>query len=138
MKNHVRMKRLYQFLHLMENYNEYFREEEIEFNISNWFKGELRHGCGTAACALGAACLYPPFKRAGLKLRIEKEWGVPCPTFKGSVELNAGEIFFGITYEEAADLFFGSRYRTGWAGTRPHHVATKIRKLIKKYSKETL
>jgi len=58
-------------------------------------------GCGTTACALGWACAYPTFKRAGLR------WGKYglAPQYKDKTDFEAGAAFFGITEGEAEALF---------------------------------
>lgn len=59
--------------------------------------------CGTAACALGHACFIPEFVAEGLHL--EKRGGNFYPTFGDSAGVLAASFFFGVTWEQAYDLF---------------------------------
>lgn len=54
--------------------------------------------CGTAGCAVGWACAYPPFKAMGLKMHS-------APTYDGSPGWAAVTHFFGIEYRYAEFLF---------------------------------
>lgn len=143
MNRKVRLDRLNKLLYLMENHKEVF--PEIKFAIYTWKSVER---CGTAACALGSAACYPPFKKAGLKM--SNEYDLPeYTTSDGELheEVDAGREFFGITDDEACHLFLPSFYsHPEYLGSsnphkftpinvtiKPKHVATRIKKLIKHY-----
>lgn len=138
MNSKLRLQRLYDFHHLMANYEEYFKIEKIPFNMHVWYAGEVKHACGTAACALGAACLLPQFRKQGLKLKAD--WvgdRRPMPTYAGERGEEAGEKFFGITKIEADCLFYPYNYRINgcYVEVTPAMVANKIQKLINKYER---
>jgi hypothetical protein len=57
--------------------------------------------CGTTACALGWACAYPTFKRAGLRWDT---W-MSTPAYKNETDFAGGGLFFGITEGQAEALF---------------------------------
>lgn len=79
-------------------------------------------GCGTTACALGWACAYPTFKRAGL------QWGKyrQAPQYDDKTNFEAGAAFFGITEGQAEALFsptYGSNVLQG------NHKKTFLKRL---------
>lgn len=51
--------------------------DPIIFDIETWFYQE-DPGCGTAACAIGIACMMPEFQALGLSLQDD----VTCPQFR--------------------------------------------------------
>jgi hypothetical protein len=99
----------------------------IKFDMAVWGRHDVSHVpspqdgfCGTAACALGHGAMDPAFRRAGLKLwwtkldrwyDCEKHCVVESPTldadvrFGGSHGEYAGAKFFGLSTEEAEDVF---------------------------------
>lgn len=88
----------------------------------DYTKDELED-CGTLACAVGWACLYPPFIEMGLK----GDWATP--TFGKEEDWDAVMRFFDLTMEESTELF--TRY------TKDHlhlsdkqYVLHKIRDLL--------
>lgn len=62
----------------------------------------IAHTCGSTACALGWAALYPPFNKLGLV------FDEAVPTFGEAQEFGAGRDFFCLTKDET-HLLFGSR-----------------------------
>jgi hypothetical protein len=74
--------------------------------------------CGTQACALGWAALDPGFQKEGLRA----EWSdtpeggrlylIISDTY-GRIEERAGAAFFGLSMQEAYDLFLGTRQTRG-------------------------
>lgn len=93
--------------------------------------------CGTAACAVGLACISGAFARSGLSYSITIDSGL-MPTFRrpdGKTYRNWGTAtpaFFGITRKQSDFLFTPWRYpidmRTGAAGER--YVAKRIRDFV--------
>ncbi len=131
--NKERLWRLGELKFLLDNYDEFFKEEKIEFDMGTWFQGALRHGCGTSACALGAACLYPPFKKKGLHLSYGGCW----PKYAGAEQnggFDVGAAFFGLEFWESTLLLDPENYRL--VDVKPHHVSRRVEKLIRKYSKK--
>lgn len=155
----TRLKRLNELAFMLENHDKIFGAEVTEltarnangvvkFDICQWTG---KHGCGTAACALGSAALYKPFIKAGLKI-IKS-----VPTFKDNDEWEAGAAFFKITFQESIFLFDPYAYQKhgilsssgdiykeeiGFSGeddltesVTARHVLGRVRKLIALYEK---
>lgn len=92
-----------------------------EFDMSTWgehtgdHKPEEHNYCGTTACALGSAALDPEFQRRGLVGRWFKvgrtwegqtRWHLGINRAKeGWQILREGRKFFGLSTEEAQDVF---------------------------------
>jgi hypothetical protein len=79
------------------------------FNMTTWFSRKpekCNEFCGTAACALGEAGLIPALRKEGLKTnrRTHKV------TFEDEVNLHAGQYFFELDFNQAANLFNPWRY----------------------------
>lgn len=93
--------------------------------------------CGTAACAVGLACISGAFARSGLSYSITKDYGL-LPKFRRpdgkvfSKWATAPTAFFGLTTEESDFLFTPWSYPldmiTGAAGER--YVAKRIRNFV--------
>lgn len=75
--------------------------------------------CGTSACVLGYAALHEPFNKLGLSVRLEApERLLRGESTGGTViyktskaeetETYAGQKFFGLSGDQAADLFGGA------------------------------
>lgn len=121
---------------------------DANFNMGQWFGDDTTSlgatlpdpiMCGTAACALGWATTIPEFHRAGLGLFRSYGSFVPCLfSMKGdgypvvARGLEAGQVFFGLTYEQANDLFGIEKD----VGKTAKEMAAKIRRLVKKASKK--
>lgn len=133
MDNRTRLARLKKFKYMLENHDKIFgkessRKKKIRFDMRHWYREQ--HSCGTIACALGSAALYPPFIKAGLKIRkLKLEMGggwAGNVMYKGYQGDWAGAKFFGISQDEAEDLFYGSTHRR-------KTVAKLVGKLIAHY-----
>ena len=99
--------------------------------------------CGTAGCALGWATTIPSFRKAGLRLfnKVKKDgntltsWGCTVRLVDPktgqfiATTYEAAAIFFGLTDDEATDLFCFWHYGRG---STPKSVARKIRNLLRK------
>lgn len=87
--------------------------------------------CGTAACAVGLACLSGAFKRAGLGY-VRRLSNQIEPIYRGVTGWGAETSFFGITSKESEFLFNSCSYpwdqRKGAVGERA--VAKRIRKFV--------
>lgn len=79
----------------------------------------LKRGCGTAACALGSAALWPRFQKQGLTLEDN------LPIFKDRLGIDAGVLFFGLTPSTAVSLFTPHRNHH-----TPRQVAAVILKIL--------
>lgn len=99
------------------------------------------YDCGTAACALGVAGLYKPFRDQGLK--TNKTVGLVW--YKTNEGTLAGRFFFDLTDEQACWLFLPQNYmksfrpdrhnvRSHYAGENvrvtPETVARRVRRII--------
>lgn len=99
--------------------------------------------CGSAACALGSAGLNPWFKERGLVTDIsEGAVFLRFPNGELTEGCEAGEEFFGITFEESESLFSVWEYesfndRAKYKGVPPAMVRARVDELIEKYSKES-
>jgi len=118
MQRKTRVKRLSMLKDMLDRHDELF--PKAKFDINEWLcvDGQwepenedktlaclMKEGfCATAACALGSAALYKPFNKMGLKVLKN------VPTFNGEIGFEAGEDFFGISYEESNFLFNPSSY----------------------------
>lgn len=163
MDKRTRLRRLKKLQYMLENHETIFSKPSrnnangaIRFDINRWYSS-----CGTAACALGSACFYKPFREEGLKIKKEPMLA-PSPAFKKSRDFEAGARFFGISFMESYYLFFPSAYvkrdnsttasyafegfkeRSSFAtsglralstsgNVKPHHVAKRVAKLITHY-----
>lgn len=114
----MNFKRLKQLKHMMENHDTIFaskgREQQrdgknkkvkLKFSIHHWH-------CGTSACALGSAALYPPFVRQGLKLNANRTFPVLVgeDNQSGWCGYEAGSVFFDLTEDESYFLFHPGVY----------------------------
>lgn len=89
------------------------------------------HTCGTAACALGSAGLYKPFRDQGLITTVD------CVVFKPDPETDetqhygfvAGAEFFDITIEQSKLLFSTHSYEEG-VTTTPEMVADRVKQIL--------
>jgi len=177
MNRKTRLNRLRKLRHIMLNHDRVFvpgnkdnANGKVLFDINTWGEELTRQRarvshCNTAACALGSAGLYKPFRRAGLKTDPSMCMAVTYrePGARASFRelgFSAGEKFFGISRYESQFLFDPLYYYArqkpfmpqGLAakalfipgtgnGFRPRHkvlpkhVAARVAQLIKHYSK---
>jgi hypothetical protein len=102
-------------------------------DITTGWVGRWKPGidCGTAACAVGLACLSGAFKRAGLGYVMRNPVQI-VPSYRGEEGWGTEQVFFGITHVESRFLFNACSYpyaqRTGAVGERS--VARRIRKFV--------
>lgn len=134
-----RLERLKELEYMLLNHNTLFktpkRKSGIKFDIDLWCGVKEEPNCGTPACALGSACLHPPFIKQGLKLvkeRTRYETLIYPRTRNGAEGFDAGQEFFGITNSESMYLFSPETYEYKRKVTA-RDVANRVRKLIKKY-----
>lgn len=112
------------------------------FRMAQWFVGKgnpvvmLRehlnnpHKCGTAACALGWACIIPEFAEAGLRF---SDGPHKIPIYRDLSNYAAGAKFFGITEGQSENLFYSGRYRGPSDSITPKMVSRRIRALIRNH-----
>jgi len=99
--------------------------EERKFYMGDWVeetktkwneKGVMllpEQFCGTAVCAFGHACTMPEFRAEGLSVRAHilfSGYGGFAPAFEDKTGFEAAELFFGLTTDEAWELFDPERY----------------------------
>lgn len=103
------------------------------FDMSTWSE-EVRNGqhdCGYAACAIGWATTIPEFAQAGLRLEVIGIEVYPQFGERGYSPFVALAAFFGISNDEARDLFSNLTYgNIPSKQITPTMVAAKIRQLI--------
>lgn len=146
MRNKKRLERLKHLHCMLKNHDKFFNEQEcagekVEFNLSVWKaeKGSVFHtrqgiktACGTVACALGSAALYPPFMKEGLG--IAKTSYRATPVYNDKTGFDAGAEFFGIDLRESTYLFAPSRYKKDEPNSKD--VARRVKILIKRYEEK--
>lgn len=140
MNNKVRLNRLEKLYYMLINHGTLF--PKVKFCMNTWLESKKHYeeqsyistsikwgSCNSAACALGSACLYGPFRKAGLSINMNS-----TPIYRGYYYLEAGEMFFGLTEEETVYLFglppSGTKVTT-------RTIASRVKKLITKYSKSS-
>lgn len=96
-----------------------YHEADPKIPSENLFTG---HTCGTAACALGLACMDPEFKAQGLKMILG-------PQYFHHQSYLAGAAFFDIDYEDSKYLFRTNAYPDPYLVT-PTMVADRVKELI--------
>jgi hypothetical protein len=87
--------------------------------------------CGTAACAVGLACISGAFKHSGLSYQITG-WGLE-PKFVALVGWSRAETtFFGLTEDESTFLFREDSYPIGKTrgAVGERYVANRIRDFV--------
>lgn len=91
----------------------------------------LIRGCGTAACAAGVAALLPELKAQGLMLEQDPmKRGHSYIRFNDEIHICALMTFFGITYDQAHDVFLPEAYSQ--VDIKPADVVAKIRKILRR------
>jgi hypothetical protein len=106
------------------------RVPEKHFDMTTW--GSLNSPmdddikCATAACALGWATAIPEFAAAGLGLVAYEGHTNAIVKYQGHEDIYAGQVFFGLDYEDAESLFTdGAEDAKG--------KAREIRELVRHY-----
>lgn len=118
------------------------RKMKHEFNMGVWWCGNFSKptiDCGTSACAGGTYILMEKPRC----LKLEKQlWPVFVPIYRTKNKkltwYDALAAHFGITYDESKLIFSAVAYRgtiKNIFAIRPHHVAARVRKLIRQYQK---
>lgn len=133
------------FIKRLQTLRDYVRDHvpDREFNMGFWF---FKSACRTVGCALGHGCTIPEFNKAGLRLvkapasdygsaehfvvRLYGRGG----KLRGMGAQGAGARFFGITEQEAGDLFLSSSYYHATGAAAKAEFVRKINKLIAQYS----
>lgn len=135
MANLIRLKMLHKML---VNHHKIFKEVMFDqCTFGKKLSGKVArnactgHWCKTAACALGSAALYKPFKKMGLKVNRASDSVI----FGNRENYAAGEKFFNIT-ERQSEYLFGTHYNMETSDVTPFDVADRVEELIKKYSKK--
>lgn len=88
--------------------------------------------CGTRACAAGHAARIPEFRKAGLRLkpRPGQQGNLYLfPHYQGKIDFEALAKFFGITKNEASELFVPSTVKSDF-DYDPVYVAQYIRNFV--------
>lgn len=107
----------------------------MKFDINDWSKPD--DGCGTAACAVGFACIHPWFNEQGLiPVGTKHDWwpaldptifpGYPSGALEAWVAIRA---FFELDHRTAEYLFSGYRYRED-VDVTPEMVQARIMEVI--------
>lgn len=132
----VNVARLDRLATMLENY----QTGEIKFDLENWGSTQIkRQGflwfkkveCGFAACAIGLACLSREFRDEGLGYAKDTHDEI-FPTFRAKTNWAAVEAFFGLSYDQALNLFQDTRYKCSKGSEGAYAVAARIRKLIQR------
>ena len=91
----------------------------------------FKNNCGTAACAIGWACTIPSFRKAGLRINPNSDYGENyyTPVYKSYREFTAVNEFFGLEIQDSQHLFFDSSYPERFR-TSPKTVADRIREFV--------
>ncbi len=85
--------------------------------------------CGTAACAVGLACISGAFADEGLTYKINHN-GDLLPVFEDYEDWGAAEIFFDLTDEQSSKLFSPGSYSNRTGASAELEVAMRIRGLV--------
>ena len=91
------------------------------FDLADW-------SCGSAACAVGHACMMPEFEAEGLTL-TRYLLGLAAPAFGQYSGWPAVRAFFCLTWDQAQELFAGHCYPAGLDGA--NHVADRIEEFVR-------
>ncbi|MCA1831196.1 MAG: hypothetical protein LC750_00350 [Actinobacteria bacterium] len=127
------------------------KKKGIKFDLATWVKpsagGAYDHftsrpktaperNCGTAACAVGLACISPEFNKQGLGLAFRKSFFaldaqyMAVPAFGRRRDFSAVEAFFALTRRESGWLFTAGRYRKSKGANAERTVAKRIRDFV--------
>jgi len=128
----IRLKRLLELQSLVLNH------PDDEFNTENWVSVVNK-----TKCAGGIACTHPKFMKKGLSLD-SKNYPVYSRVDEKKKDRNGGTPknkgkhlaqFFGITYEEADDIFLGCNLVPYSNKVQKLYILGKISKIISKEMK---
>lgn len=98
-----------------------------KFDIGGWKYEDEK--CGTVCCAAGWACSIPSFRRAGL--RMENNSYYERPVYQDLSDFEAVTEFFGISCDDADELFTYLGYGHLNRSPTPKDVAKKIEQHVK-------
>jgi len=110
----------------------------VKFDLSSWASTREHNetpkmSCGTAACAIGVACLSKEFEDEGFSYEISS-YRYPeiniTPKFKHSIGWFAVRNFFELDRFECAWLFYDSNYTITTGAEAELEVANRIDQLI--------
>lgn len=117
----------------------------IKFDLGSWMRDsggpgrsfltqdsrERKLDCGTAACAVGLACLLPEFQAEGLSASWNKGYSAIIPEYGSARGYMAAALFFGISVHQAEQLFAGCNYSVKVGAVAERAVASRIRQYLK-------
>lgn len=111
---------------------------KTEFDLSGWSTRKTRRGgflwmqaveCGTAACAVGLACLSGEFSHDGLSA-VKYQDGTILPIYGEASNWDAVQGFFGLSQRQALYLFDENSYDVRQGQLAAAAVAARIRALV--------
>ncbi len=102
--------------------------DELKDHLSGW---EPAMNCGTAACAVGLACLSGEF--ASEKLAFHRDGDSIAPVFGGYRHWSAVKLFFGLNEKEAEHLFQSDSYHVAQGAEAELAVAHRIAVFVREY-----
>ena len=131
--------RLARLAGLLDDYADGLVNIGREFDLQDWgHEGETYRGgflwlkkieCGSAACAVGLACLSGVFRNEGLEAERYADGGI-VPVFGPLQEWDAVRAFFGLNQEQSYYLFLGTSYPVSTGVVAARAVATRIRSML--------
>lgn len=144
MNKKTRLERLKQLKYMLDNHHKIFKG--TKFDMDNWIKminpfskglppktsiEKIPEFCGTAACALGSAALYPPFVKLGLYAGCDEEKDYVF--YKRELGYDAGAKFFGISENNSYYLFNPDAYDKISKNITPKDISKHVAILINQY-----
>lgn len=140
----MNIERMTQLLYMLRNFKTIF--PDVRFDLTSWaaYEAAEENECGTAACAFGAACVYPPFMEQGLRIsrrKLEERKGYSAATVfykdpDGELHegFEAAEAFFGIDDAASSYLFSADTYpEYAYLDVPVSEVADRVEKMIGGY-----
>lgn len=112
---------------MLRNHDMYF--PKVYFSIGTWARKGTE--CVFAACAVGSAALWLPFRILGLKHATDGWSNVLRPKYKNLYDWSATQEFFGLTNQESYYLFDGWYYKMNDNDITPDVVADRIELFLK-------
>lgn len=109
---------------------EHSSKRTVKFDLIHWGESrtKLTRSCGTTACAVGLACLTPEFQKEGLTSCGNNKRLIPM--FNGQRSWDAVKSFFGISYEEAKELFSYMAYSTSVGPDAAMAISERITRFV--------
>lgn len=129
----MNIERLALLAHMLRRHSDYF--PSTTFDLSHWVLDGAAEACGTAACAVGSAMYWKPFRKMGLRCDGCSRF---FPVYRQSDYLFEGwravEAFFDISSPIADYLFAEDSYDKdedeGCILVTPEMVADRIDEVI--------